>query len=355
MKRISRYILRVIIFIAVSIAFYLLVLILIGTITDYKPDDVMKLEITGDPAVHVLKDSSFTFLTWNIGFGGLGAEMDFFYDDGKMVRPGDMLLNKYTTGILAYLNSVDSINFILLQEVDKNSARTNKQDETKMIGETMSRFAASFGINYNVRFVPLPFLNPLGKVKMGQLTLSDCMPGSSHRYSYNSSFSWPKKLFMLDRCFVVSRFKLENGRELVVMNTHNSAYDADGKLREIEMPVIQNLMLEEYKKGNYVVAGGDWNQNPPEYDPTKVSKTYPAVKREALNSELFPIDWQIVYDPIHPTNREINTPLTTGETEVTIIDYFILSPNVQLEEIKVLSQNFQSSDHEPVYMKIRLK
>ena len=71
---------------------------------------------------------------------------------------------------------------------------------------------------------------------------------------------------MLDRCFVVSRFNLSNGKDLVLMNTHNSAYDAGGKLRDAEMPIIRDLMIEEYEKGNYVVAGGDWNQNPPGYD-----------------------------------------------------------------------------------------
>jgi len=27
-------------------------------------------------------------------------------------------------------------------------------------------------------------------------------------------------------------------------------------------------MLDEFGKGNYVIAGGDWNQNPPGYKPS---------------------------------------------------------------------------------------
>ena len=87
---------------------------------------------------------------------------------------------------------------------------------------------------------------------------------------------------MLDRCFVVSRFQLENGKELVLLNTHNSAYDAGGKMRDEEMPVIRDLMLKEFEKGNYVVAGGDWNQNPPSYDISKMNAGNPAVYREKL-------------------------------------------------------------------------
>ncbi len=355
MQKIIKIIIRLLVFTVVFVVLYLAIIIIWGTLTDYQPEDVTELKMEGNSFSGELVDSTFSFLSWNIGFCGLGAEMDFFYDGGEMVRPTKQLIDKYTNGILDYLQLVDSIDFILLQEVDKNSARTRKQDETKLIQEALSGFSSSYGINYNVQFVPLPFTNPLGKVEMGQVNLSKFQPISSQRVSFHSAYAWPKRLFMLDRCFVVSRYDLDNGKDLVLMNTHNSAYDAGGKLRDAEMPIIRDLMIEEYEKGNYVVAGGDWNQNPPDYDLTKVDPTYPAVRREILDRSLFPEDWQIVYDPIKPTNREIDAPLTKGKTEGTIIDYFILSPNIQKEQIKTFSQNFQFSDHEPVFLKISLK
>ena len=355
MQKFVKLLIRLLVFAVAFVALYLAVIIVWGTLTDYRPDDITEIEIEGNALSGELGDSTFTFLSWNIGFCGLGAEMDFFYDGGEMVRPTKQLIEKYTNGVLDYLQSVDNLDFILLQEVDKNSARTRKQDETEMILTALPKYATSFGTNYNVQFVPLPFTNPLGKVEIGQMNLSKNQPESSQRYSFFSAYAWPKRLFMLDRCFVVSRFKLDNGKEIVLMNTHNSAYDAGGKLREQEMPIIRDLMLEEYEKGNYVVAGGDWNQNPPEYDLSKVDKTYPAVLREKLDASLFPPDWQMVYDAEKPTNREIDAPLQKNKTEVTIIDFYILSPNIQVEQIKTLSQNFEFSDHEPVYMKIKLK
>ncbi len=336
-------------------ALYLAVIIVIATITDYKPEEITRLELNKDSNPEILSDSTFTFISWNIGFCGLGAEMDFFYDGGKMVRPTKPLVEKYTAGVLNYLQSVDSVDFVFLQEVDKNSARTGGQNEIEMIRTALPDCVSSFGTNYKVSFVPLPFTNPLGKVEMGQMNLSKKQPVSSERYSYFSAYAWPKRLFMLDRCFVVSRFQLGNGKELVVMNTHNSAYDAGGKLRDAEMPVIRDLMLAEYSKGNYVVAGGDWNQNPPDYELSKVEPTYPAVKRESLDATLFPDSWQIVYDPQKPTNREIDAPLTKNVTEGTIIDYYLLSPNIEMERIKTFSQDFQFSDHEPVFLKVKIK
>ncbi len=345
---------KIFFFAVLAIVLYLAVVIGTGTATDYRPDKITELTIKQPNENKELSDSVYTFLTWNVGYFGLGAEMDFFYDGGKMVHPTKELVQKYTAGSLKYLETADSIDFIFLQEVDKNSKRTGRQDETEMIQHILPGFTSSFGINYNVKFVPLPFTNPMGKVEMGQMNLSKYRPVSSQRYSYFSEYAWPKRLFMLDRCFVLSRFPMENGKELVLMNTHNSAYDAGGKLRDVEMPLIRDLMLEEYNKENYVVAGGDWNQNPPDYNPEKVDKTYPAVFREILDGSLFPENWTIIYDPAHGTNRAVDIPLVKGKTEVTIIDYFILSPNIKAEKIQVLSQGFINSDHEPVFMKIRL-
>ena len=347
--------LRAVFFPVVLVALYFVVVIIWGSITDYQPDDITTLEVQGNAKKLPSTDSTFTFLTWNIGYGGLGAEMDFFYDGGESVRPSPGRVKKYTQGILQFIQSNDSIDFIFLQEVDKNSARTGRLDETKMIRNAMPTFATSFGINYNVQFVPLPFFNPLGKIEMGQMTLSKYQPVESQRYSYHSAYSWPKRLFMLDRCFVLSRFKLQNGKELVLMNTHNSAYDAGGKLREEEMPLIRDLMLKEYQKGNYVVAGGDWNQNPPSFKKGELDGSYPGVNRVPMEGSLFPENWQIIYDLHHSTNREIDAPLVAGKTEVTIIDFFILSPNIEPEKIEVFPQNFQNSDHNPVYMRIKIR
>jgi endonuclease/exonuclease/phosphatase family metal-dependent hydrolase len=280
--------------------------------------------------------------------------MDFFYDGGKMVRPKKELVNKYTSGILDFLKTADSMDFMLLQEVDVNSSRTSKQNEVQIIGQELNQYSATFGYNYKVKFVPIPFFNPLGKVEMGQMNLSKASPVSSQRYSYYSAYSWPMRLFMLDRCFIVSRFQLTSGKQLVVLNTHNSAYDAGGKLREQEMPVIRDVMVKEFKKGNYVVAGGDWNQNPPDYSINNITGKFLANSVEKIDFSIFPEGWKIVNDKNSGTNRSLDFPLSIEKTKVTLIDYYIVSPNLKVEAIQTLTQNFQFSDHEPVFLRIKL-
>jgi len=338
----------------IIIILYFSTIIIQAVLSDYQPEEVTVLDIEGNVGKIPAKDSVFTMVSWNIGFAGLGAEMDFFYDGGTRVHPPDDLVKKYSAGISNFIQSNDTLDFILLQEVDKNSSRTNFQDQVSFVQQLMPDYPASFGINYKVKFIPIPFFRPLGKVEMGQMNLSKYQPENTTRHSYHSAYSWPKRLFMLDRCFLVSTFELENGKSLVVINTHNSAYDAGGQLRQQEMPVIRDFMVSEFNKGNYVVAGGDWNQNPPEYNLSEMNHGYHPVIREILDDSLFPPEWEIAYDSQHPTNREIDAPYSKESTEVTIIDYYIISPNLKLEEVKTLSQEFKFSDHEPVYLRIKL-
>ncbi|MBN2775872.1 MAG: hypothetical protein JXR31_16570 [Prolixibacteraceae bacterium] len=351
MKKV-KLLLKVIFLVITLCLLYLGFVILYGTLTDYRSLDKVDLKISERINGEGINSDTLTFLSWNIGFCGLGAEMDFFYDGGEMVRPTDILVDKYTNGVLAFLKKNTTIDFIILQEVDENSARTNRQNEIEIISKALPDYFYSYDDNYNVKFVPVPFLNPLGKVEAGQMNLSKVQPVSSQRMAFHSAYAWPKRLFMLDRCFVVSRFDAGNGKHLVLLNTHNSAYDAGGKLRMLEMPVIRDLMVEEYKKGNYVVAGGDWNQNPPEYDVSKVDVAYAAVTRVEMDDSLFPEGWTIIWDPATPTNREIETPLQKGKTESTIIDYFILSPNVEGLNIHTENLDFENSDHHPVFLKV---
>jgi endonuclease/exonuclease/phosphatase family metal-dependent hydrolase len=345
---------KILFFIIAINVLYLGGIIIFGTLTDYKPADKVQLPITGNGNKNVLCTDTLTFLSWNIGFCGLGAEMDFFYDGGKMVRPSKDQIAKFTNGIMQFLKQNQNTDFIILQEVDENSSRTKGQNEIEEISLEMPDYFYSYDDNYKVKFVPIPYTNPLGRVEAGQMNLSKAKPVSSERIAYRSAYAWPKRLFMLDRCFIVSRFILENGKQLVLMNTHNSAYDAGGKLRMVEMPVIRELMIKEFEKGNYVISGGDWNQNPPDYDPEKVYKTYPPVKGIAMKGNFFPENWNIVYDPGIPSNREIDAPLQKGKTTSTIIDYYILSPNIEALEIITHQLDFEFSDHNPVSLKVRL-
>lgn len=331
--------------------------ILYITIFDYRPDDVEELEVSkSENNIPAIKSDTFSFMTWNIGYAGLGAEMDFFYDGGKQVRPSKKMNRKYLNSIEQFIGQQDSVDFFLLQEIDMKARRSHHFNEVQEILDLMKDDYGVFAKNYHCQFVPIPLYGPLGYVKGGMLTFSEYPVNEAFRYAYPLIAPWPNKLFLLDRCFILTRFLLENGKDLVVLNTHNSAYITNKALRVKELQIIKDKMIEEYNKGNYVVAGGDWNANPPRFKPEGDFNGHKFFASEVkMNNNTMPQDWKWAFDPTAPTNRQNYKSFVKGENPTTILDYFIVSPNVELLMAKTVDLNFKNSDHNPSYIKIVLK
>lgn len=327
-----------------------------STLSKYKPEKIVVLEIH-KPALksNVVSKDEFNILTWNIGYAGLGKEMDFFYEGGKMIRPTSELNQRYFKNILNELKSADSSDFIFIQEADQHSKRTFYTDEVKGIQDKLNDYYCAFGVNYDVSFVPIPVMEPMGRVKAGQMTLSKMAPDSAWRYATEGSYTWPKRLFLLDRCFVLTRFKLPSGRMLSLINVHNSAFSDAVEARQKELNLLKNLMVGFYLKGNYVIVGGDWNQNPPGFDPKLFVDGNKGYAFEHVPESFGPEGWSWAMDKTKSTNRNVNEPFVKGQTQTTMIDFFIVSPNVEIVSVKTYPNGFVNSDHQPVAMKVKLK
>jgi endonuclease/exonuclease/phosphatase family metal-dependent hydrolase len=131
-------------------------------------------------------------------------------------------------------------------------------------------------------------------------------------------------------------------------------FDEDGELRKKELEKLNDFMSYEYRKGNFVVAGGDWNQNPRGFKRGQI-ETGDQVKEITVPfaSELFE-GWQFVFDPWQPTNRDVDMGYQKGITRTTIIDFFVVSPNLTVESVKTIDAGFENADHQPVIMKIKI-
>lgn len=325
-----------------------------STWLDYqpRPREILYLESQGQGKPIPEGKELFTALSWNIGYGGLGAETDFFFDGGRMVRPSIDAVRRYTKNIINFLKEADSVDFILLQEVDVDSRRSHHIHQVKEIRQALSDFVYAFAKNYDCWFVPQPLTEPYGKVKAGLLSLSPYMPALATRIALVPDAGWPTGLFMLDRCLLEWRYPLANGRELIVYNLHLSAYD-DGSVKQRQMDTLRQVLLKEYEKGNYVVAGGDWNQTPPGYQPEQINPHLPPAQSVP---ELFPAKgWQWAFQTSVPTNRSLEAPYKKGDTPVTVIDFFLVSPNVEVVDVKGVDLDFRDSDHQPVLLRFRLK
>ncbi|MDF1575724.1 MAG: hypothetical protein P1P86_11105 [Bacteroidales bacterium] len=345
-------IIRPFLFLILTLAGALLLFLLYATLDDYKPDAVNNQTIECEP--EILSDSAeLKLLIWNIGYAGLDASMDFFYDGGEQMRPDREGVTRNMEGISNTLAPYTAYDFILLQEVDQDSKRSYFMNQVQSIQEQFPGHTSYFGTNYDVGFVPIPVTEPMGKVKSGLLSLSIQCPGSVERHSFPGNYSWPVKLFMLDRCFLVNRYPLSNQKELLIINTHNSAYD-DGSLRAQQMSYLSDYLLTEYKKGNYIIVGGDWNQTPFGLKAELPSHRFDTENLTYIDKDYPAAGWHWAFDAYMPTNRRVSTPYDRSSTLTTVIDCYLASPNVELLEVKAIDLNFQYSDHQPVELRASL-
>ena len=248
--------------------------------------------------------------------------------------------------------------FIFLQEVDADSYRSSHIDESEMFAGEFPGMDSSFATNYKVAFIPYP-VPPIGSVESGIMTLSDCRVRDSVRISLPCPFSWPVRLGNLKRCLLVDRIRLEEeeDKELVLINLHLEAYDSgEGKIEQTKL--LAKIMNEEREKGNYVIAGGDFNQAFSEEEQTLYQIPGDLWRPGRLDQEVFGEGWQFLTDPTVPTCRSLDKPLEGADTEYFqyyVIDGFIVSDNVKVESLETQSMHFTATDHNPVVLKFTLK
>lgn len=328
------------------------------TITEFKPDPVMPVSVSGSAGGPAEIGSELNIVTWNIGYCGLGAESDFFMDGGSSVQSADKATSaRYLSAAHDFLDTL-SPDIAMLQETDVNSQRSYHVNQT----EVLTRGSSAFAKNYSCDFVPFPW-PPIGKVQSGVFTTSLYSIDFADRISLPCPFSWPVSTANLKRCLLASYIPVQTAdgtvladKYLVIVNLHLEAYDnGEGKIAQTKM--LREFMAEEYAKGNYVIAGGDFNQQFPggaeEYDLHHPECWLPG----DLDYSILPEGWNFAYDTSTPTCRLLNQPYDPSDVENTdyyVIDGFILSPNVELTYIKTVDLDFENSDHNPVNIHIRL-
>jgi len=330
----------------IAIVFIIGAFLLSLTFSRYNPEEIEVIPL-GSREIQTIPES-FSICSWNIGYGGLGAEMDFFYEGGKHSRPNKELYQKYFNGILETLKELeDTTDFFCIQEVDISSKRSYRYNQVDSITHHLSGYEAALGINYRCPFIPLPLKDPMGKVKSGLATFSRHPVINALRVKLPENTNWPMKLFHPQRCYVETRYVLNN-KELVIINTHNSAFDS-GKDREAQIEALVSKAKSEYNKGNFVVVCGDWNSSPPSFQGGSSSYKFPLIKDGIVSD-----DWTWAYENGTPTNRAVSKPYSM-ETPTSLIDFFLVSPNLSVMQVKTLDVDFKYSDHNPIYIRLHCK
>lgn len=348
MKKVLEYLLEGILVIVVA-AIGLLVFL---TINEYKPAEVEKVEVRGSASKRLSLDKDVSILSWNIGYSALGQYNDFVMDGGSNPPADKAQVESYYKGITETVKR-ENADLNIIQEADTHSARSFFIDLTKNLSKSNSTFA----YNYKCRFVPFP-VPPLAEVNSGILTTSDYTISSAIRKSVPCPFSWPLSTANLKRGLLVSYLPIDgSSHKLVLINLHLEAYtENEGRIAQLK--ILNDFMIEEYEKGNYVIAGGDFNQT----FPGTVS-TYPNTHKEnwdpnELTYQVLDSRLTCVFDSSNPTCRLLNQPYNPSDkkgTQYYVIDGYIITPNIEIKSIKTLDEGFSNSDHNPVKMVFQLR
>jgi endonuclease/exonuclease/phosphatase family metal-dependent hydrolase len=327
------------------------------SVVEYRPaaSEILNIDRPADALLHPA--APFTVLSWNIGYAALDAGQDFFMDGGTGVRPQSAdLVWENLIGIQQFIASRRP-DMILIQEVDIRSRRSWYINEAAALSESFSGSSA-LAHNFLCPFVPFPVPECIGPVSSGLLTLNAFRVDEARRISLPNPFTWPVRIANLKRCLLVERIPLATGGgELVLVNLHLEAYDRGGG-REAQTRALMEFLVPEYEKGNYCIAGGDFNQSFPGFDESR----FPIKNRDffvpgTLSPALLDPPWRFAADSETPSARLLNRPYSgrPEDTQFYFIDGFIFSPNVELLSVRTINLDFRYSDHNPVEITVMLK
>lgn len=326
----------------------------IGTLTalEYRPAPQQPAEIVTPVQQAQPAAQSLTLYTWNIGYAGLGKDSDFVMDGGSMVNPpSQQVVEANLSAITDFMRSHPADAW-LVQELDINSVRTGGINQYASVQSALG-FSGAFAYNYRCAFVPFP-VPPIGRVQSGLATFTAAaMQPDATRVALHCPFDWPVRVANLKRCLLVTRTPVAGtDRELVLINLHLEAYES-GEGRAAQTRELVTLLEAEYAKGNYVIAGGDFNQNFPGAEDFYPLQPDCAWHPGQLEESDLSAGWRYAADLDGSTCRLLNAPYTPSAQQF-VIDGFILSPNVELLSVETVPLHFEHSDHNPVRLQVNL-
>ncbi|SMP06130.1 Metal-dependent hydrolase, endonuclease/exonuclease/phosphatase family [Laceyella tengchongensis] len=326
------------------------------TLTDYEPEPALPLTVINNASQKLTTGVPFTVTTFNIGYAGLDKDQDFFMDGGTRSRAASKEQTaKNLSKILSFLKR-EASSFYLLQEVDVDSSRSYHINQQAAMRQHLPDYGLVFAQNYLVSWVPVPVFDPMGSVNGGLVTLSKYQLKQSTRFSLYGKEDWPQQPFDLDRCIMENRIPLENGKELILVNLHLSAFDKGGKVRKQQLAFLKEFMQRHVQAGNYLILGGDWNHLIPGTAPKrfKAKESWPEWM-QTIPSDFLPKGFTWVADGSVPTSRTLALPFKQGINFQSNIDGFLISSNVEVKRVYGHSLQFEYSDHNPVTAEFVLK
>jgi endonuclease/exonuclease/phosphatase family metal-dependent hydrolase len=295
----------------------------------------------------ISKGAEISILTWNIGYAGLGEDAEFITDGGnKIISSSKKQVRQNVESIKTFLSGHPT-DIFLIQEMALPSNVNRFINIYEEIKGKLPYYWHSYSPKVALAFPPV-------SINVGSSILSRIKPVSIERVELPLEEKPILGVYQKHH-LLVARYSISNlPNELVVVNVHLSAFDDNAETRRKQLKALDAIIRNEYEAGDYVICGGDWNLV---LDNTE----FPYTTEEKYLFWVFdlpgwfpPKGWKKAADPASPTVRSLERPYVKDENYTTIIDGFVLSPNVKLIGVKTINRGFISSDHNPVQVRVRL-
>ncbi len=323
----------------------------------YRVEDRKSLDIIteGSAPEELSSGTTYSIITYNIGFCAYTPDFSFFMDGGKSSwAESEESVIKDADDIGNFLKERDP-DLYLLQEVDTDGTRSYHVNQFERIMDITGDGSYIFAQNFDSPFLFWPVYQPHGSNQSGIVTYSSAEPESSTRRSLPVSES-VTRIVDLDRCYSITRIPTDNGNLLCLYNLHLSAYGSDASVREGQTSMLFSDMEADYEAGNYVIVGGDFNHDLRDED----TSGFPAWAQNFPVEDL-PEGFSLAFnvcegecDLTANSCRDTEYAYDPGNTFTVLLDGFIVSDNVTVEYYENLDLDFIYSDHNPVYMEFSL-
>ena len=215
-------------------------------------------------------DSSYTIMTYNIGFGAYSEDYTFFMDTGEM-KDGTKTVGKSsraeskeeacsnTEGSIGLLKEEDP-DFLFIQEADEKATRSYQLNQVEMLKEAFSGYGSAYACNFHSAYLFYPILEPHGSVKAGMLTLGKYRIEESIRRQ--AAANYIQSGHYREAMNVLQSLQQKNGQwyylsamaNMGLGNNVNALNDIKEAVR-LEPDNVQYRMLQQQMEG-----GGTWYQ-----------------------------------------------------------------------------------------------
>lgn len=338
---------------------------------NWYPAEVQAEKIYSKGKAPVLRvGQPFKVLSWNIQYLA-GKDFVFFYDDGAEVakkvatRPTPQAIAQTLVEVAKVIVQEDP-DLILLQEVDDGAARTDHQDQLEalllLLPDEYKCHSSAF--YWKSAFVPDP--NVLGSVGMKLSIISKYQLKTATRHAlplisypnlpFNRSlYEWVKRQFYIKRAIQEVAMPLEGGGELLIFNTHFSAFAQGSNTMEKQVKKAEQLLEGAENKAKPWIFAGDLNLLP-------TSKAYQQLApiHQGLYQEKTELEPLLKKYPSFPAPEQVDTTQTgaffthfpndpRAKAPDRTIDYIFYSPRLTMLKAYVRQEGtLKISDHLPL-------